>query len=522
MVNPPVPDDHDCFTNRRDAYISENSSLSLKPSSDLSLLVNQFNNSSPEQKTDPKNVVNSNYYDTDQLQTLKFLEKSKQLFLFHINTCSLNKNSDDLQHLLKCTNKVFDIVAVSETRIMKKTSLTSNISLNNYSFECTPTESTAGGTLLYIANHLSYKSCNDLNLYKTNQLESTFIEILNSKKSNIFVGCLYKHPVMDNTDFNKNYLNPILDKISKENKQVFLLGDFNIDLLNYNDHQPTNEFLDSLASNSFLPYILQPTRLTSHSKTLIDNIFSNVISHEVTSGNITATISDHLPQFLFVPNVFSNPSCQKSNIYERDWSKFVQQNFVLDYFDKDWSDVLQLDQQDVNLSINSFLDKMNSILDEHAQLKRVNKYKLKFKSKPWITPAIQISISVKNKVLKRFIDLKDPQAKDIFHEQYKDYRYMLSTLLKKSKTNYYNQYFEANMNNIKNTWKGIKSILTIKNTSSDFPKCLSSNGSTFTNQVEISNIFNNYFASIAEKVNINYSHKHFFDFLKIKIKTPFF
>ena len=124
---------------------------------------------------------------------------------------------------------------------------------------------------------------------------------------------LYKHPVMD--------LNPLLDKPSKENKQVLLLGDFNIDLLNCNDHQPTNEFLDSLASNSFLQYILQPTRLTSHSKTLIDNIFSNVISHEVISGNITATISDHLPQFLSVPNVFSNPSSQKSNIYERDWSK---------------------------------------------------------------------------------------------------------------------------------------------------------------------------------------------------------
>ena len=244
----------------------------------------------------------------------------------------------------------------------------------------------------------------------------------------------------------------------------------------------------------------------------------------MTSGNITATISDHLPQFLFVPNVFSNPSCQKSNIYERDWSKFVQQNFVLDYFDKDWSDVLQLDQQDVNLSINSFLDKMNSILDEHAQLKRVNKYKLKFKSKPWITPAIQKSISVKNNLLKRFINSKDPQVKDIFHEQYKDYRNMLSTLLKKSRTNYYNQYFEANMNNIKNTWKGIKSILTIKNTSSDFPKCLSSNGSTFTNQVEISDVFNNCFASIAEKtkVNINYSHKHFSDFLKDKNQNSFF
>ena len=48
-------------------------------------------------------------------------------------------------------------------------------------------------------------------------------------------------------------INPLFNKLSKEKKQVFLLGNFNIDLLNYNDHQPTNEFLDSLASNSFLP-----------------------------------------------------------------------------------------------------------------------------------------------------------------------------------------------------------------------------------------------------------------------------
>ena len=98
-------------------------------------------------------------------------------------------------------------------------------------------------------------------------------------------------------------LTKFLEILSKEQKQVFLLGDFNINLLNYNDHQPTNDFLDSLASNSFIPYILHPTRITSHSKTLIDNIFSNYISHEIISGNITATISDYLPRFSFVPNV---------------------------------------------------------------------------------------------------------------------------------------------------------------------------------------------------------------------------
>ena len=189
--------------------------------------------------------------------------------------------------------------------------------------------------------------------------------------------------------------------------------------INCNDHQPTNEFLGSLASNSFIPYILQPTRLTSHSKILIDNIFSNVISHEVISGNITTTIFDYLPQFSFVPNVLSNPSCQNSNIIERNWSKFVQQNFFLDYFDKDWSDLLQLDQQDVNLAINSLLDNMNSILDEHAPLKRVNKYKLKFKSKPWITPAIQKSISVKNNLLKIFINSKIQKQRKSFMKNIK-------------------------------------------------------------------------------------------------------
>ena len=157
-----------------------------------------------------------------------------------------------------------------------------------------------------------------LHIKKKNQVEPTFIEIINTNKAN-FVGCIYKHPNMDVLEFN-NYLNQVLEKVSKEQKQFFLLGDFNINLLNYNVHQPTNDFLDSLASNSIITYILQPARFTSHSKTLIDNIFSNILSSEIISGNLTTTISDHLPQFLFVPNI-SNPSYNRSYIFERDWSK---------------------------------------------------------------------------------------------------------------------------------------------------------------------------------------------------------
>ena len=78
--------------------------------------------------------------------------------------------------------------------------------MQNFFFEFTPTELSGGETLLYIANHLSYKPRTDLSSNKANQLESTFIEIINSRKRNIIVGCLYKHNT-DVFDFNKNYLN---------------------------------------------------------------------------------------------------------------------------------------------------------------------------------------------------------------------------------------------------------------------------------------------------------------------------
>ena len=83
------------------------------------------------------------------------------------------------------------------------------------------------------------------------------------------------------SDFNSSYLNKILEKNSKEQKSILLLLNFNVNLMNYNARNPADEFLDSLVSNSFIPLILQPTRITSHSNTLIDNIFSNIIDADI-------------------------------------------------------------------------------------------------------------------------------------------------------------------------------------------------------------------------------------------------
>ena len=101
-----------------------------------------------------------------------------------------------------------------------------------------------------------------------------------------------------------------------------ILNRVNVNLFNYNEHTQANAFLDSLACKSFIPVILQPTRVTSHPDTLVDNIFSNVIDPDIISGNSIATISDHLSQFLIIPNMFGNIPGNKSNVYQRHWPKF--------------------------------------------------------------------------------------------------------------------------------------------------------------------------------------------------------
>ena len=137
------------------------------------------------------------------------------------------------------------------------------------------------------------------------------------------------------------------------------------------------------------------------------------------------------------------------------------------------------------------------LLDTYARLKRVKKYKLKFKSKPWTTLGLQKSISVKNKLFTNFISKNDPILKEECHTNYKKYRNLLSSLMKNSKQVYYDRYFERNWNNIKNTWKGIESPISLKIVASSIPTVLShDNGDTII--CDIANTFNNYVASIPE------------------------
>ena len=108
---------------------------------------------------------------------------------------------------------------------------------------------------------------------------------------------------MDADEFNTQYLPKLLSSISKEIKQkdFVLMGDFNIDLLNYSTDSKVAEFLDKMYSCSLLPLITHPTRISKTSQTLIDNIFSTIVLDKSKTGNITTVISDHFCQFISLP-----------------------------------------------------------------------------------------------------------------------------------------------------------------------------------------------------------------------------
>ena len=107
------------ITQWKDLENDHKRSLSLKPSLNLELLVNQFSNATPEISNDPENISSCKYCDLEEMYNIEIPHKNKSLSLLYINACSLIKNFDDLQHLLSCTKTKLDIIARSETRTTK-------------------------------------------------------------------------------------------------------------------------------------------------------------------------------------------------------------------------------------------------------------------------------------------------------------------------------------------------------------------------------------------------------------------
>ena len=398
----------------------------------------------------------------------------------------------------------FDILAISETKIQKGITPKNDLTIEGYQQPYSvPTEATKGGVMLYVKDGINYKPRTDLEIYAPKALESCFIEIINpDKQANEIVGEIYRHPsTMEPSDFNENYLKPLLFKLGKEsNKPIYLNGDFNLDLIKVSSHQETSEFLNIMTSNFLLPTITLPTKINKKHDTLIDNIFTNNINPDIISGNLTIEISDHLSSFAIFPKANQNHLPKKHNFVKRDMRNFKQDNFMLDILDIDWLKTIEPEKNDANHSFDAFYETLNKIIDKHIPLRKITKKEYKQRFKPWITNEILAKMKQRDKLFNQLTKLKNNERREVTNLQYKKLRNDIVEQTKDSKSNFYKHYFEENNKNLRKIWQGIRQIINIKSKQSDIPTSITVNNKQITNPKEISNSFNDYFSNIADSI----------------------
>ena len=209
-----------------------------------------------------------------------------------------------------------------------------------------------------------------------------------------------------------------------------------------------------MLSNFFQPHILQPTRIINNNKpSLIDNIFLNSIEHDTLSGNLVSKISDHLPNFIFCKSI-NLKSKGKNRGFYRDFSNFNIDSYIHDLRKSQLEEKVNL-IEGVNAQYNTFHEILITNIQKHAPLQPVSRRMYKQRLKPSISKGILKSISIKNKLYKKFLKTK----KSIWYQKYKYYRDLINHLIRKSKNNYYVAYFEKFQKNSKKLWCGVKDII---------------------------------------------------------------
>lgn len=170
---------------------------------------------------------------------------------------------------------------------------------------------------MYIRSNLRCTVVNEMTSNDDNELEMITVEIILPTVKNIVISCVYRPPESCVTTFVEKFTEKV--EMNK-NKTQIICGDFNINLENVNE-QKTTDFLHAMNSLGLFPLITKPTRITSQSATLIDNIFTNINKDIVMSGIFMADISDHLPIFTVVKYDNNKKTTYKTLKLKRNRSK---------------------------------------------------------------------------------------------------------------------------------------------------------------------------------------------------------
>ena len=479
----------------------------------------------------PNLFVHSPYYTTDNaINVLK--SKNNVLSILSLNCQSLQSKFNQLQvysKLYEDANCPFDIICLQETWLKDNFDL-SFLQLDGYTFiHETSSCSAHGGVAMYIKGNTEFRVLNingDRSIWDGLFVEVTIGDEINQMK--VIIGNIYRPPrdIQENYATFNNDLSELFTSFRRA-KDIILVGDFNIDLLKLHSKNYVNNFFDVMVTNSFIPRITMPTRLTDNSGTLIDNCFVKTTGafRETTAGVLHNNISDHLPYFITLDYSVNKQKYQKTTkIYSNSVEAKTKFKNEVSYICRN----LNLDispNADPNKNYDMLDDALKDSLDNNMPIKTVRFNRHKHKCNSWITQGIIRSIRFRDNLYKKL------KSTDVASENFNTYKTNLRTynrILKQSirmaKKSFYFARFEKFKMDMKNTWLMIKQILNKQQNTKQFPKYFLIDDISISDHIEIADKFNEYFTMIGPNLARSITQppgKSFKDYLNSPVNKNF-
>ena len=240
---------------------------------------------------------------------------------------------------------------------------------------------------------------------------------MNKITKNIIISTCYRPPAAKIKPF-KQHLTHIFEKLARENKKLFIVGDFNINSLNYSTNSKVKRFIDYMFSKGSLSVINRPTRINKTSISCIDHIYVNsYYNQDILAGIIKTDLSDHFPIFIIDNSLKTTNFPDKITKQIRKINKKSISEFKTKLLETDWSFVLEISNSDhaYDIFLKQFLKIYNTCFPT-----RTVEIKRKYLLSPWITRGIIKSSKQKQKLYIKYLKNKSYP----YEQRYKQYKHL--------------------------------------------------------------------------------------------------
>ena len=445
--------------------------------------------------------VNCSYLDPNLVDNSYLKSNDSELVIFSNNIRSLNKNFHKVEEIFINCNKWPDFLAFTETHLNDNSPIPK---IDGYKFEGVNSpskKSDIGGVGIYIPTNVHYSIRKDLSLCHKG-VEDLWVSIntknstaKKSKSERLIIGVIYRH----HFNVNQSYLDAMcktLHMLNESNSEYIIVGDVNINTEKYNVSSCATNYLNAITSFGCNAFIDKPTRVTDHSATCLDHVYSNISASDLINHVIRSDTTDHYATLTKIKGVMNKTKREdifrrKTNLSEEKWAQFnVELNLILSE---------KLNKNDLVLNVNNIAECITKtyqlLLDKYMPMKKLSRKERRYFHKPWITSAIKVSIKKKNRLFKLSKRKKDLK----YTEDYKRYRNILTRTKKKAHDDYYREKLAEYGHNKSKTWRLINEISKRKrNTKTSITEMVDKGGKTISDATSISNCLNKHFSEIGK------------------------